>query len=331
LVVALASSAASPMSVPRRVAPRQGPDTRIPAAHHDERAFRLEQFRDYLTYERGLSVRTVEAYGSDLARWVRSMGELGARGPADVTAHQLREWVFALKDAGLAAPSIRRAQSAIRTYFAFLLAEGALVSDPTDRLESPRATRRLPDFLTLEETLRLLEAPDPERGLYWRDRAILEFLYASGVRVSELVELQLSSLHLDEGLATVLGKGAKERLVPIGEPARLALERYQREVRPRLERGRGAGRVFLNARGHPMRREAVWGIVRDAARRAGITRRVSPHTLRHTFATHLVEGGADLAAVQELLGHADISTTQIYTHLDRDYLREVHRRYHPRG
>jgi integrase/recombinase XerD len=179
--------------------------------------------------------------------------------------------------------------------------------------------------------LRLLEAPDPTHPLYWRDRSILELLYASGVRVSELVELPLSALDLDEGLATIFGKGSKERLVPVGEPARRALERYLREVRPRLDRGKGQGRVFLNARGGPLRREAVWTLVATSARRAGITKKVSPHTLRHTFATHLIEGGADLAAVQELLGHADISTTQIYTHLDRDYLREVHRKYHPRG
>ena len=299
-----------------------------PAEH---RAFRLEQFHDYLTYERGLSARTVSAYERDLARWLGFVTGLGVHDPARVTPQQLREWVFSLKDAGLAATSIRRAQSALRTYYGFLLAEGAVEADPTDRLESPRAARKLPDFLSLEETTRLLEAPDPSRPLYWRDRAILEFLYASGVRVSELVELPLSALDLEEGLAIIFGKGSKERLVPVGIPARRALERYLREVRPVLDGGGGRGRVFLNARGRPLRREAVWKIVREAARRAGIEREVSPHTLRHTFATHLVEGGADLAAVQELLGHADISTTQIYTHLDRDYLREVHRRFHPRG
>ena len=295
------------------------------------RAFRLEQFHDYLTYERGLSVRTVTAYGRDLARWLGFMVGRGVREPGSVTPQQLREWVFSLKDAGLAATSIRRAQSALRTYYGFLLAEGAVEADPTDRLASPRTTRKLPDFLSVEETTRLLEAPDAGKRLHWRDRAILELLYASGVRVSELVELPLSALDVEEGLATIYGKGAKERIVPVGTPARRALDRYLREVRPLLDRGRGRGLVFLNGRGGPLRREAVWKIVKEAARRAGITKKVSPHTLRHTFATHLVEGGADLAAVQELLGHADISTTQIYTHLDRDYLREVHRRFHPRG
>jgi integrase/recombinase XerD len=291
----------------------------------------MEQFQDYLTYERGLSARTVRAYERDLGRWQEHVTASGARGPAEVTPRQLREWVFGLKDAGLAPTSIRRAQSALRTYYAFLMAEGAVSADPTDRLESPKVDRRLPDFLTVEEVGRLLEAPDPTRPLYWRDRAILELLYASGVRVSELAELPLSSLDLDEGLATIFGKGGKERLVPIGAPARRALERYLRDVRPTLDLGKGAGRVFLNARGRPLRRESVWTLVSESARRAGIAKRVTPHTLRHTFATHLVEGGADLAAVQELLGHVDISTTQIYTHLDRDYLREVHRKYHPRG
>jgi integrase/recombinase XerD len=294
-------------------------------------AFRLELFHDHLTYERGLSPRTVSAYERDLSRWLGFMVGLGVHDPAAVTTRQLREWVFSLKDAGLAATSIRRAQSALRTYYGFLLAEGVVADDPTDRLESPRATRKLPDFLSLDETTRLLEAPDASKPLYWRDRAILEFLYASGVRVTELVELPLSALDVEEGFATIFGKGSKERLVPVGAPALRALSRYLRDVRPTLDKGAGRGRVFLNARGRPLRRESVWALVREAARRAGLEKRVSPHTLRHTFATHLVEGGADLAAVQELLGHADISTTQIYTHLDRDYLREVHRRFHPRG
>jgi len=295
------------------------------------RAFRLEQFHDYLTYERGLSARTVAAYRRDLERWVSFTIRLGAGEPGAVTPEGLREWVFSLKEGGLSAASIRRAQSALRTYFGFLLAEGTVAEDPTDHLESPRATRRLPGFLTIEETTRILEAPDVEDPLYWRDRAVLEFLYATGARVSELVDLPLSALSLREGFVTIFGKGSKERLVPIGGPAVRSIERYLREVRPRLDKGGGRGRVFLTSRGRAFRREGVWKLVRDAARRAGITKKVSPHTLRHTFATHLVERGADLAAVQELLGHVDISTTQIYTHLDREHLRAVHRRFHPRS
>lgn len=296
-----------------------------------ERAYRLESFNDHLTFERGLSERTVSAYGRDLERCIRFCEGAGASDPGAVTAAMLREWVFSLKEAGLAATSIRRAQSAVRTYFGFLVNEGVLETAPTDRLEAPKADRKLPDFLTHQEIDALLTAPDPDHRLFWRDRAILETLYATGMRVSELVELRISAVDLQEGFASVFGKGAKERFVPIGTPAARALERYLREVRPGLDSGGGAGRVFLNARGTPMRRESVFVIVRDTARRAGIRRPVSPHTLRHTFATHLVEGGADLAAVQELLGHADISTTQIYTHLDRRYLRDIHRKHHPRA
>ena len=298
------------------------------------RAFRFEQFQDYLTFERGLSDRTVEAYGRDLARWAGFMEARGVAEPGAVTTTALRDWVFALKDSGLAPASIRRAQSAVRTYFAFLLAEGAVTLDPTERLEAPRLGRRLPDFLSHAEVGRLLEAPDESDPLHWRDRAILELLYASGVRVSELCGLDLGAVDHDEGFLVVFGKGAKERLVPVGAPALRAVQRYLRDVRPGLERrgkAKGRGKVFLNARGTPISRVAVWGIVKEAARRAGIRRKVSPHTLRHTFATHLLEGGADLAAVQELLGHVDIATTQIYTHVDRAYLREVHRRFHPRG
>ena len=297
----------------------------------EPRAFFFEQFHDYLMFERGLSGKTVAAYRSDLRRWQAFVASKGAQAPADVTATLLREWVYHLKASGLSAPSVRRAQSALRSYFSFLISEGKLTSDPTERLVSPRTERRLPDFLAESEVKALLEAPDPDHRLYWRDKAVLEFLYASGVRVSELVQLPLSDLDLDEGFATVFGKGAKERLVPLGTPALRALRRYLAEVRPLLDLGEGRGLVFLNARGRPLRRESVWALVKNSARRAGIKKKVSPHTLRHTFATHLIEGGADLAAVQELLGHADISTTQIYTHVNREYLRDVHRKYHPRS
>jgi integrase/recombinase XerD len=295
------------------------------------REFRLEPFLDHLGFERGLAARSVQAYRRDVERFLVFLVERGVATPEAVEGRMLRDYTFHLKDGGLAATSIRRAQSALRTYFSFLLAEGVLLDDPSERLESPRVWRRLPDVLSRAEVERMLEAPDPGHPLHWRDRAILELLYASGMRVSELAELPMTGLDLDERMVLVYGKGSKERLVPIGGPAARAVARYLRDVRPALERGRGRGRVFLNARGAPLSRQSVWTLVKDASRRAGIERRVSPHTLRHTFATHLLEGGADLVAVQELLGHADISTTQIYTHVDREYLREVHRKHHPRG
>jgi len=295
------------------------------------RAFRLEQFQDYLIFERGLSKRTLSAYQHDLENCIEFLARQGITDPSHVTPTVLRMWIFSLHEVGLAPSSIRRAQSAVRTFFRFLLAEGWLSVDPTERLESPKIRDRLPEFLTKEETQRLLDAPNPQKSLYWRDRSILELLYASGVRVSELVGLLISGLDLDDSFITVFGKGGKERIVPVGVPALLTLKRYLSELRPKLDQAEGRGHVYLNARGRPLTRESVWKLVRDSGRRADINKNVSPHTLRHTFATHLLEGGADLAAVQELLGHVDISSTQIYTHVDREYLRQIHGKYHPRA
>lgn len=294
-------------------------------------AFHADRFLDHLGIERGLAPRTLEAYGRDLDDLFAFLVSRGVHRPGETTAAELRAFVYALKDRGLEATSIRRKLSAIRGYFAFLLGEGLVVSDPTERVELPRTWRRLPDALNRADIERLLEAPDVEQPLGCRDRALLEFAYASGVRVSELIGLRLRDVRLDEGWAIVFGKGAKERMVPIGSAAANALDRYLRHVRPALLQGRSEGAVFLNARGRPLSRMGVWKILRKHAERAGITRRLTPHTLRHSFATHLLEGGADLAAVQELLGHADIATTQIYTHVEREYLRSVHRQYHPRA
>lgn len=295
------------------------------------RRFHLEPFADHLAFERGLSARTLDAYRRDLGRFLVFLRDCGVSEPREVTAHHLRDFTYRLKDDGLAPTSIRRAQSALRTYFDFCLAEGLADDDPTEHLESPKMWRRLPDVLGRDEVVRLIESPDPEHRMYWRDRAILEVLYSSGLRVSELTGLALSAVDFDDEILLVRGKGSKERLVPLGGPARRAVERYLREIRPELDRGRGEGRVFLTARGRPLSRQTVWNVVKAATEAAGIERAVSPHTLRHTFATHLLEGGADLAAVQELLGHVDIATTQIYTHVDRGWLREVHRAHHPRG
>ena len=293
--------------------------------------FGVEPFCDHLALERGLSPRTVDAYRRDVQRLVEFLTARGVRRPADAGAGELREFVYALKDRGLQPASIRRTLSAVRTYFGYLLGEGVVVADPTERVDLPRPWRRLPGVLTRAEVERILEAPDPADRLYWRDRALLEFAYASGVRVSELTALKLRELDLREGHALVVGKGAKERIVPVGRAAVQALTVYLRELRPTLTRAVANGAVFLNAQGSPLTRMGVWKILRKHVRRAGVRRRVTPHTLRHSFATHLLEGGADLAAVQELLGHADIATTQIYTHVEREYLRDVHRKYHPRA
>ena len=293
-------------------------------------AFRLEQFRDYLALEAGNSRHTVENYLRDVRRLAEYAAGQGARGPDQVTAVQLREFIYFLKDLGLAPATIRRQISALRTYFRFLVGEGHAARDPSERLETPKQWRTLPAVLTVAEVEKLLE-PASEEPLAMRDRALLEFAYATGARVSEIVSVKISDLVYEEGVVRVFGKGAKERVVPIGRRALGAVALYAREVRPSLDRGRGRGVLFLNARGTPLSRVGAWGIIKQAAKRAGLTKRVTPHTLRHTFATHLLEGGADLRAVQEMLGHADLSTTQLYTQIDRDYLRTVHKQYHPRA
>jgi integrase/recombinase XerD len=295
------------------------------------REFFLERFQDYLALEQGVSVRTSEAYKRDLERFATYASIKGAKSPSDVGAKTLREYIYHLKDLGLAPASIRRNVSAVRSYFRFLLGEGHVVRDPSERLETPKRWRTLPEVLSADEVGRLIAAPSLDERLAFRDRAMLELAYGAGLRVSEWISLGIRDVLLEEHLVRVFGKGSKERLVPIGRSAIGAIAMYLRELRPSLEKGEGKGTLFLSARGKPLSRMGAWKILRKYVERAGIVKRVSPHTLRHSFATHLLEGGADLRAVQEMLGHADISTTQIYTHVDREYLRSVHRQFHPRS
>lgn len=308
-----------------------------PGVSRDEPdAFRLVEFADYLRFERRSSPRTVSAYLRDCRRLVETVTELGRRAPAQLDLSDLREHMFRLSDRGLAPSTLARCRSALRTYFRFLLGEGHVESDPTEGLEAPSRGRPLPYVLSYEGVLAILEAIEIGHPLANRDRAMLEVLYGSGIRISELTSLRVRDVRMDEGLAVVRGKGDRQRLVPLGGSAARALQRYLRDTRPGLDtRGESDGAVFLNHHGRPLSRTGAWKIVRrhvDAAKATGARLgRVTPHTFRHTFATHLLENGADLAVVQEMLGHADISTTQIYTHVDRTYLREEHRRYHPRA
>src|SRR5213083_2512252 len=296
-----------------------------------DRAFHVGRFRDYLALEAGNSGNTVASYLRDITRLAQYATSHGAKSPEHLSAAQLREFIYFLKDLGLATTTIRRQISAIRTYFKFLVGEGLATRDPSERIESPKRWRTLPAVLTVAEIEKLLAAPNTDEPLAIRDRALLEFAYATGARVSELVGLKLQDVLYEEGLARMFGKGAKERIVPVGRRALGAVALYAREIRPGLDKGNGHGLVFLNARGTPLSRVGAWSIIKRAARLAGFTKRVTPHTLRHTFATHLLEGGADLRAVQEMLGHADLATTQLYTHVDREYLRTVHRQFHPRA
>jgi integrase/recombinase XerD len=295
------------------------------------RGFYVERFDDFLALEQGASLQTSRAYKLDVARFVTYANIKGASSPTDVGARTLREYVYHLKDLGLSPASIRRNISAVRTYFKFLAGEGHVVRDPSERLDTPKRWRTLPEVLGVEEIEKLLAAPSLDEPLAFRDRAMLELAYGAGLRVSEWISLTVRDVMLQDHLVRVFGKGAKERLVPIGRRAIGAIAIYLREQRPSLEKGEGKGVLFLNARGQPLSRMGAWKILRKYVRQAGITKPVSPHTLRHSFATHLLEGGADLRAVQEMLGHVDISTTQIYTHVDREYLRSVHKQFHPRA
>ena len=295
------------------------------------RSFRVEQYLDHLNFERGLSSRTIYEYHQELLRFLEFTSAKNDNLPENVTRSDIRDYVFHLSKSGLAPTSVRRAQSSLRTYFGFLLEEGLLDKDPTEGLESPKIGRPLPTVLSTQEINDFLNALEMSSPFHWRDKAILEVLYATGIRVSELINLKLTNIDIREGFCTVTGKGSKERVVLLGEPAREALGFYLKNLRIKLDRGKTDGYVFLNRNGGRLSRTAIWNIVRQAAQAAGINKKVSPHTLRHTFATHLLEGGADLVTVQELLGHSDISTTQIYTHLDREYLRGVHKKYHPRS
>lgn len=293
--------------------------------------FHLRTFEDALTLEEGASPRTIEAYRRDVIRCAAFVRTHGITSVQNITPGVLREFVYHLKDLGLAGSSIRRNISALRTWFRVLLAEGVVTHDPTERLDSPQRWRSLPEVLSVDDITRLLAAPGLDEPLAFRDRAMLELAYGAGLRVSEWIGLAVRDVLLEDGLVRVFGKGSKERLVPIGRSAIGAVAVYLRELRPVLERGSGQGILFLNAQGRPLSRMGAWKILRKYVVMAGIEKAVSPHTLRHSFATHLLEGGADLRAVQEMLGHADIATTQIYTHVDREYLRSVHRQFHPRS
>jgi integrase/recombinase XerD len=290
-----------------------------------------EEFVNYLQVERGLSPASVDAYRRDVGRYLRFLTDGGLRSPDEVTSHLVTEHLLHLRQGGLSATTVARNFSAIRSFHRFLMAEGHIASDATEHLHAPRLWKRLPAVLHPAEMERLLEQPDTSTAAGIRDRAMLELMYAAGLRVAELLSLKLPDLLLEMNFVRVLGKGRRERVVPVGRVAIRWVRRYLEDIRPGLSGPLSEEVLFLNLRGRRMSRMGFWKILRKYVRLADIRTSVSPHTLRHSFATHLLEGGADLRVVQEMLGHADISTTQIYTHVDREYLKEVHRTFHPRG
>jgi len=288
----------------------------------------LKRFLNYLAVEKGLARNSLDSYERDLQKYFAflRLKEPDAVAPQDVLA-----FLTHLSAEGLATPSAARCLSAVRGFHKYLLIDGLSRTDPTENIETPRGWKRLPKTLNSSEVETLLDQPDrtTPRGL--RDRAMLELLYATGLRASELVGLRLQDVNLERGYVMTVGKGSKERTVPLGEVAMVRLKEYLARARPLLLKGAEADALFVSSRKRQISRQMFWERIKQYVRKAGIIKNVSPHTLRHSFATHLLDNGADLRAVQAMLGHADISTTQIYTHVSRERLRQTHEKYHPRG
>jgi integrase/recombinase XerD len=294
------------------------------------------QYLHFLTLEKNASPNTIASYRLDINRYLGFLEDQQITDLGQVSGEHVAGFLARLHEQKLSARSVNRSFSAIRGFHKYLVIDGIARSNPAELVTPPRQGRTLPGVLTQEEVESILTQPvasaKDRRELWIRDRAILESLYATGMRVSEIITLRQGDIAADQGVLRVFGKGSKERLIPIGPAALAWIARYRTECRPRLLRRDAAEEtLFLNARGTAMTRMAVWKIVQTYALRAGVRKDVHPHTFRHSFATHLLEGGADLRAVQEMLGHSDISTTQVYTHIDREYLKEVHRSFHPRG
>jgi integrase/recombinase XerD len=291
----------------------------------------LDQLLHYLIVEKGLSKNTIEAYSHGLSRFLNHLREKGVQEIRDVGKFDVRGFLLALKKEKLSAKTIVRNLVAIRTFFRFLVQEGILETNPVEDLESPKVAKTLPEILTLKEIEQLLEQPNLQTPLGMRDRAMLEILYATGMRVSELTHLPTHQVNLEGGYVLLYGKGSKERIVPLGSEAIKWVTLYLKESRGILAKGKESPFLFINRSGKGMSRQGLWKNLKNYTRRAGLRKRITPHLLRHSFASHLLEGGADLRSVQMMLGHADISSTQIYTHVTGERLKKIHQRYHPRG
>lgn len=289
----------------------------------------IQQFADYLRVERGLAVNTVKSYRRDLAGFANFLSDNGLDSISDATRLDVAGYLAHLRRSGLASSTVDRKTDALRAFYRFLVAEKYAEDDPTRLIESSRSWSKLPGVLSVEEVQLLLDQPDTSNPLGLRDKVILEIMYATGLRVSELTELRVTDLNLEIGYIRCMGKGNKERVVPVGSKAIKAIQNYLNSGRPLLNPR--DDHLLLNYRGKKLTRDGVRKIIQKIAKSAGIQKNVSPHTLRHCFATHLLERGADLRSLQEMLGHADISTTQIYTHVDSKRLRDVHQKFHPRG
>ena len=291
----------------------------------------LDLFMNHLRVEKGLAANTIEAYGRDVRRFADFALSKGLTEPREVTRSFIMNQMLTLSENGVGARSRARSLSALKHFFSFLLKEGLIESNPAADLEAPHSSKALPQTLSLEEVDSLLTAPaiDTPGGL--RDKAMLEALYATGLRVSELIALQIGQVNLEVGYLRTMGKGSKERLVPLGDMAKSWIQNYLAQGRSLFLTRSTSPYLFLSRRGTKMSRQYFWRKIKDYARAAGIRKKISPHTLRHSFATHLLERGADLRSVQMMLGHADISTTEIYTHVTRERLKKIHQKHHPRA
>jgi integrase/recombinase XerD len=305
----------------------------MPENDRSEPAGEVSRFLNFCRMEKGLSANTLDAYGRDLERFCRFLGSQGAGvdGGRVVDPELIRRYLDHLQRAKLGARSVARHLTTVRNFYTFLLREGRIEADPTAHLRPPKRWQKIPNFLNLEQIEKIIGMPDGSRPPGLRDRAMLELLYATGLRVTELCRLNLADLNLESGVIRTMGKGGKQRLVPAGKAALAAVEGWLRTGRGQLLKGRGSRYVFVTARGGCLTRQAFWVLLRRYARQAGLFGHVTPHVIRHSFATHLLEGGADLRSVQMMLGHADISTTQIYTHVMRSRLRQTVDQHHPRA
>lgn len=290
----------------------------------------LDEFLNYISVERGLAKNTIFAYRRDLNKYIDYLERHGIGSVESVKRPDISSYLLQEKDRGISVNSIARNLAAIKVFHRFLTGEGYIKDDVTSVVDSPRLWKKLPEVLTIKEVEGLLAQPDLTRWIGLRDKAILELMYATGVRVEELSNLKVHDLNMDVGFIRCIGKGGRERIVPMGKEAIRAVKKYLAKVRPKLTRGGNPSGLFLSRLGRKISRQTLWKLIKRYALCAKIRKSITPHTLRHSFATHLLERGADLRVVQELLGHADVSTTQLYTHVDRDRLKSIHHKYHPR-
>ena len=292
----------------------------------------IREFIDYISVERGLAKNTLMAYERDLGIYVRYLKKASIENPDAVSRQKVSDFLYELKKNELATASICRALTAVKMFHRFLVRENFAKDDPTNLVETPKMWKRVPEVMSQAEVESIIRAAQGKTPQMIRDYAILELFYASGMRVSELADLKLSGLNFEVGYVRCIGKGRKERLIPIGKKSREALALYCQKVRPKLEsKSTGTDVLFLSRLGKRISRQAIWNLIKEYAKKANIKKNIKPHTMRHTFATHLLEHGADLRSVQEMLGHSDISTTQIYTHVDKERLKSVHKQFHPRS